>query len=183
MTHFSPQIVATVATRTSTSLPSISVRNWPSWGRRRLHDVHAGHDLDAADQPDAHGGRERQHLLEGAVDPVTDPDAQFGRLDVHVGGPVAHGLGQDASDDLDDRCIVRHDVRRQGRGVEAASPGALDGLEGLDEMVEAAEGPVVVLNGAPDFGQRREHRADGGATCLAEESDRSSGEGWSAIAT
>ena len=35
MTHFSPQIVATVATRTSTSLPSISVRSWPSWGRRR----------------------------------------------------------------------------------------------------------------------------------------------------
>ena len=30
MTHFSPQMVATVATLTSTSLPSISVRNWPS---------------------------------------------------------------------------------------------------------------------------------------------------------
>ncbi len=30
ITHFSPQIVASVATRTSTSRPSISVRSWPS---------------------------------------------------------------------------------------------------------------------------------------------------------
>ena len=35
MTHFSPQMVAVVATRTSTSLPSTVVVSWPSWGRRR----------------------------------------------------------------------------------------------------------------------------------------------------
>ena len=35
MTHFSPQMVASVETRTSTSRPSMSVRSWPSCGRRR----------------------------------------------------------------------------------------------------------------------------------------------------
>lgn len=34
MTIFSPNTVATLATRTSTSLPSITVENWPSCGRR-----------------------------------------------------------------------------------------------------------------------------------------------------
>ena len=34
MTHFSPQMVATVATRTSVSFPSIFVVNWPSCERR-----------------------------------------------------------------------------------------------------------------------------------------------------
>ena len=35
MTQFSPMIVDTVATRTSTSLPSMLVVSCPSWGRRR----------------------------------------------------------------------------------------------------------------------------------------------------
>ena len=34
MTIFSPNTVATLATRTSTSLPSITVENWPSCGLR-----------------------------------------------------------------------------------------------------------------------------------------------------
>ena len=86
---------------------------WPA----SLDDVHSGHDLDAADQPDAHGRGERQHLFERAVDPVADPDAQFGGLDVDVGRPVTHGLGQDATDDLDDGRVVGHHVGRQSRCV------------------------------------------------------------------
>ena len=129
MTHFSPQIVATVATRTSISLPSISVRELAVLGPAPLHDVHAGHDLDPADQADAHGGGECQNLLERTVDPVADPDTQLGRLDVHVGGTVAHGLGQDASHDLDYRRIVIHHVGRDSAGVEGPFPGDLYGLE------------------------------------------------------
>ena len=118
MTHFSPQIVARVATRTSTSLPSISVREltvlWPA----ALDDVHAGHDLDAADEPDAHGGGQREHLLQCTVDPVAHADTEFRRFDVDVRSPVTHRLGEDAPDDLDDRGIVGHDVRREGRRVQ-----------------------------------------------------------------
>ena len=109
MTHFSPQIVATVATRTSTSLPSISVRQLAVLRPASLDDVHAGHDLDAADQSEAHRGGKRQDLLQRAVDPVADPDDVVGGLDVHVGGPVTHGLGQDAIDDLDDRSVLGDD--------------------------------------------------------------------------
>ncbi len=35
-------------------------------------------------------------------------------------------------------------------------------------MVEATDGPVVVLNGAADLGERRQHGPDGGAARLAE---------------
>jgi len=34
-THFSPQMVAVVATRTSSAFPSTEVVNWPSCDRRR----------------------------------------------------------------------------------------------------------------------------------------------------
>ena len=105
-------------------------------------DVHAGHDLDSADQADAHGRGKRQDLLEGTVDPVADPDAELRRLDVDVGRPVAHRLGEDSADHLDDRRIVLDDS--SGADV-AASPFAadvpLDGFEGLDEVIESADGP------------------------------------------
>ena len=51
-----------------------------------------------------------EDLLERAVDAEADANDVLGRLDVHVGGPVAHGLGQDAGDDLDDRCVVGDDL-------------------------------------------------------------------------
>ena len=44
-------------------------------GPATLDDVHPGHDLDPADQADAHGRREGQDLFQGAVDPVADPEA------------------------------------------------------------------------------------------------------------
>ena len=87
---------------------------------------------------------------------------------MYVGRAVTHGLRQDATDDLYDRCIVGHDIRRQSRGVEASPPGALHCLEGLDEMVESADGSVVVLDGTADLGEWRQHGPDGGPTRLAE---------------
>ena len=117
-----------------------------------LDDVHSGHDLDPADQADAHGGGECQDLFERTVDPVADPDPQLGRFDVDVGCPVAHGLGEDAADDLHDRRIVLDHVGRDVAVSSGPPPGGLDGLEGLDEVVEAADGPVVVLDGAADLG-------------------------------
>ena len=114
MTHFSPQMVATVATLTSTSLavdlrPQLAVlRPAP------LDDVHPGHDLDPTDQADAHRGGECQDLFERPVDPVANPDAELGRLDMDIGRPVAHGLGEDAADHLDDRRIFVNDAGVSG---------------------------------------------------------------------
>ena len=118
MTHFSPQMVAVVATRTSISLPSTVVRELAVLGAAPLDDVHARHDLDATDQAQAHGGREDQDLFQGAVDAEPHPDDVFGRFDVDVGGAVAHGLGQDAVDHLDHRGVVGHHHRRR-RGSTA----------------------------------------------------------------
>ena len=140
-------------------------------GPTPFDDVHAGHDLDAADQADAHGGGERQDFLERAVDPVAHPDAELGRFDVDVRGAVALGLGQDAAHDLDDRRVVGDDLGVSGRRLDRPSSGALDGLEGLDEVVDAADGPVVVVDRPAHLGQRGQHRTDRGPACLAQERD------------
>ncbi len=122
MTHFSPQMVAVVATRTSTSLPSIVGRQLAVLGPAPLDDVHARHDLDATHQSESHRRGEDQDLLQGAVDAEPDPDDLFGRLDVHVGGAVAHRLGENAVDDLDDRRIVGDDDRGAGSTTRLREP-------------------------------------------------------------
>ena len=78
MTHFSPQMVATVATRTSMSLPSTVGRELAVLGPTALDDVHARHDLDAAHEPETHGGGQHQDLLQRAVDAEADPDDVVG---------------------------------------------------------------------------------------------------------
>ena len=125
MTHFSPQIVATVATRTSTSLPSISVRNCPSWGRRRSTMFMPAMILMRLISPTPMEDGRVKHLFQRAVDPVANPESHFGRLDVDVGRPVSHGLGQDAPDDLHDRRVVVHHVGSDRRGVDRPSAGDL----------------------------------------------------------
>ncbi len=47
-----------------------------------------------------------EDLLQRAVDAKTDPHDVVGGLDVHVRRAVAHRLGEDAVDDLDDRGVV-----------------------------------------------------------------------------
>ncbi len=121
-TIFSPQIVDVVETRTSSARPSMFISNWPSCGRRRLDDVHVGHDLDAAHERLAHLAGQLDDFVERTVDAEAHPHAIFGGLDVHVGGAVAQRLGDDLVDDLHDRrvrvddrldrarCVVEHDV-------------------------------------------------------------------------
>src|SRR6202035_3057282 len=66
-------------------------------------NVELGHDLDAR----GHGGShvERQHLrrLQQAVDTVTNEDEVDGGLDVNVGRPGLHRVGDDLVDEANDR--------------------------------------------------------------------------------
>ena len=68
------------------------------------------------------------------------------------------------------------------RGVDRPPPGSFDGLEGLDKVVEAADGPVVVVDRTADLGQGGKHR-DGSTAARLGQQGQSSGEGWSAMAT
>jgi hypothetical protein len=52
-----------------------------------LHDVHARHDLEAADQCRAHGVGQGEHVVQGAVDAEADAQPAVLRLDVDVGRP------------------------------------------------------------------------------------------------
>ncbi len=110
MTHFSPQMVAMVETRTSMLMPSTSVVSWPSCGRRRSTMFMPAMILIRLTSPSPIDAGQHQDVLEGAVDPEADPDDILGGLDVDVRGPVPHGLGEDAIDDLDNRCRVVHDL-------------------------------------------------------------------------
>ena len=94
-THFSPQMVATVDTRTSTLAAVELDGDLAVLGTAALDDVHAGHDLDPADHAGSHLGGQGHGVVQGAVDAVPDPDVSVLRLDVDVGGPVAQGLGHD----------------------------------------------------------------------------------------
>src|SRR5438876_565927 len=61
-------------------------------GHAALGDVQVAHDLQAGDETRLDVLRRAHHLVEHAVDPVTDPHVLLGRLDVDVGCPVLHGL-------------------------------------------------------------------------------------------
>ena len=105
-TAVSPQIVAPVATRTSTPAPSIVHLELAVLRTPPLDDVHVGHDLDAADQLGPGRRGKLEHLAQRAVDAEADPHPPFGRLDVDVGRAVAQRLGDDLVDELDDRRVV-----------------------------------------------------------------------------
>ena len=45
-------------------------------------------------------------VVERTVDAEPDPQVAVGRLDVDVGGPVGHGLGDEQIDELDDRRVL-----------------------------------------------------------------------------
>ena len=169
MTHFSPQMVATVETRTSTSLPSIWVVSWPSCGRRRSTMFMPAMILIRLTRPTPmEAGSVRTSFSAPSMRKRTLTHV-LGRLDVHVGGPVAHGLGQDAADDLDDRCVVGNDLGLGGVGDSALLPGALHRLEGLHQAVDAADGPVVAVDGPLNVRLRRQHESDRVVVRLGEE--------------
>ena len=75
-----------------------------------------------------------------------------------VGGPVPQALGHDQVAQPDDGGFGGrgHDVSRL-----AGAPGPpLERLEGLDELADAAEGPVVGVDGPSEVGGRGDEQAD-----------------------
>src|ERR1700691_109117 len=75
-------------------------------GAAALDDVHARHDFDTTHQSEAHRGREYEDLFERPVNPEADANDILRRLNVHIGSAVAHGLGEDAVDHLNDRSVI-----------------------------------------------------------------------------
>jgi len=67
-----------------------------------LGDVQTRDDLDAADGGGGRAPRDRHDVAQQAVDPVADPQVAGLRLDVHVAGPGADGVGEHHVDEPDD---------------------------------------------------------------------------------
>ena len=134
-------------------LPVDVLVNWPSCERRFSTMLISAMILMRLISPIAHGARELQDVLERTVDAEPDVDHVLRRLDVHVGGPVAHGLGEDAVDDLHDRRVLGDDRRAVGLGG-LLLPRALHRLEGLDDLAHAADGLIAAVDGPPDVGHR-----------------------------
>ena len=95
-----------VATRMSTSRPSISMLIWPSCGRRRSTMFMPARILIRLTSAGPMDAGQVEHVVQRAVDAVADPDPVVLRLDVDVGGAVAQRLGDDHLHDLDDRRVV-----------------------------------------------------------------------------
>ena len=116
-TAFSPQIVAMVATRTSSGAAvdrrlELAVLRTPP-----LDDVHVGHDLDAAHQRLRHrwpgGARHRGARRRRGTGRARESSCGSMWTSERA---VAHRLGEDALDDLDDRrVLVDHQGRRRPR--------------------------------------------------------------------
>ena len=90
--------------------------------------------------------------MEHAVDPEADPQVGLGRLDVDVGRPVGHRLGDEEIDEADDGGLV-HRLAGLGDlvGLDHAVGGDLRHLAGLAvEPVEAVEGLEELVFGDDD---------------------------------
>ena len=94
--------------------------------------------------------------MQGTVDPVPDADTCVLRLDVDVGGAVAHALRDDEVHDLDDGGVdtgvgFRHRPRRDRLGRE----------ERVDVTTHASQRSVRLVDRPPDVRRRGDHRHDG----------------------
>ena len=158
-TQFSPQIVATVETRMSISRSSTTMVICPSWGRRRSTMFMLAMIFKPAHECGRHRQRQVHGVVQRAVDAVPDSQVVPLRLDVDVRRPVAHRLGDEEVDDLDDRGVVGHGHLHAGVGGGSAR--ALGGLlEGTDVLLDVAERPVGGVDGALDVGSRRDDEPD-----------------------
>ncbi len=94
--------------------------------------------------------------MQGAVDAVPDADTGVLRLDVDVGGAVAHALRDDEVHDLNDRGVdagvgFRHRPRRDRLGRE----------ERVDVTTHAGQRSVRLVDRAADVRRWGDHRHDG----------------------
>ena len=167
-----------VETRTSVLAPSISVVSCPSWGRRRSTMFMPAMILMRLTRPrPMDAGSIRTSFRAPSIRKRTRTTSW--RLDVHVRGPVAHGLGR-CGDDLDDGGVVGHHL---GSGpVDRSLRRLLHRLEGLHQLVDAADCPVAAVDGPSDVDSGARAKSTGWPLVSCR-SPRSSSVGWYATAT
>jgi len=93
-----------------------------------LGDVELAHDLQPRDHGADHSLRHVRGLLQHAVDTEADPQLTFFGLEVNIGGPLPHRLGEDAVDELDHRRVLGTRLHRADFG-EASFPDLFDLVE------------------------------------------------------
>ena len=100
-----------------------------------------------------------RQLIEQAVDPLPDAGGLFIRLDVDVGGPVAHGMDDQRIDEGRHRDLVHH--VRQILGGESRPAGHLAiRLEVEQPLNRLRSNPIEALDPDPDLLFTRRHRLD-----------------------
>ena len=150
-------MVAAVATRTSTSLPSMVDRELAVLGAAALDDVHVRHDLDATDETRADRRGQVEDLLQRTVDAKAHAHDVLGGFDVHVRGAVAHRLGEDSVDDLDDRRVVGDDLGLGDVRLPRRREPSTDSNT-WTSLLDVAEGLVVAVDRPADVAQRRDEQ-------------------------
>ena len=114
-----------------------------------LRDVHAGHDLQAGDQPFVDPLRQVHHFLEQAVEAVADEDALLHRLDVDVARLALDRALHHQIDEVDDR-------RRFAAFLQAGD--RLEDLVFEPPRQRGLAGGVVGAPAASRAARRRGHR-------------------------
>ena len=182
-THFSPQMVAAVATRTSMSLPSISVVSWPSWGRRRSTMFMPAMILIRLTRPTPMAaGSMRTSLSAPSMRKRTRTTSWDGSMCTSEARSRLAWVRIRLT-----TCTIGASSATTSVSsvfaVAALAGGALDRLERLDEPVHAADGPVAAVDGPLDvgLGGASTRRIGWSLDCMR--SARTATDGWSATAT
>ena len=140
----------------SSGRPSTSMAICPSCGRRRSTMFMPAMILMRLMTAAPMSAGSAEHVVQRAVDPVPDADTCVLRLDVDVGGAVAHALRDDQVHDLHDGGVdtgvgFRHRPRRDRLGRE----------ERVDVTTHAGQRSVRLVDRAPDVRRWGDHRHDG----------------------
>jgi hypothetical protein len=138
----------------------------PVLGNPSLGDVEVRQDLDAGRDPGLHLHGRLHHLHERPVDPVADPYLLLVRLDVDVGGPLQHGVGEEAVDELHHRRLLDLLLQRRDRDVVLLVLGELHvvGRQVRQDLRHPlVRGVVVLLQVLPEGELPGHHGLDLGA--------------------
>ena len=126
-----------------------------------LGDVELAHDLQPRDHRADHPLRHVRRLLQHAVDAEADPQLALFGLEVDVGGPLPHRLGEDAVDELDHRRVLGAGlhVADRGRASRPRPPavllddrlggGALQGAEPASSASTSASAATAMRQSSP----------------------------------